>query len=170
MILTAVLVVFALITNGVLAEMPRFGAGLHGGRLLPAADLTTTWSDYLASWHPVNGGTGAPAPVSLLVLALLGTVLAPFGGPSAVLTVVMLFGVPLAGLSAYIASRGLPVPWAKARVLTTRIRRNIKLAECPSYGQSVLAYAPKCPGAADYLSLAREVLGQPAAVAKPVAA
>ena len=108
-VLTAVLVVFALITNGLLAEMPRFGAGLHGGRLLPAADLTTTWSDYLASWHPVNGGTGSPAPVSLLVLALLGTVLAPFGGPSAVLTVVMLFGVPLAGLSAYIASRGLPV-------------------------------------------------------------
>jgi chromosome partitioning protein len=60
-------------------------------------------------------------------------------------------------------SRGQNVPWAAARVLTTRIRRNIKLAECPSYGQSVLSYAPKCPGAADYLSLAREVLGLKAA-------
>jgi chromosome partitioning protein len=74
-------------------------------------------------------------------------------------------------LEAYLErSRGQAVPWAHARVLTTRIRRNIKLAECPSYGQSVLAYAPKCPGAADYLSLAREVMGQKAAVTEPVAA
>src|SRR5437899_163409 len=61
-------------------------------------------------------------------------------------------------------SRGANVPWAQARVLATRVRRNIKLAECPSHGQSIFAYAPKCPGAADYLALAREVLGVPAAV------
>src|SRR5262249_13374113 len=31
-------------------------------------------------------------------------------------------------------------PWAKARIFATRIRRNIKLAECPSFGQSIFAY------------------------------
>jgi chromosome partitioning protein len=56
-------------------------------------------------------------------------------------------------------SRRQNVPWAGAKVLKTRVRRNIKLAECPSFGQSVLTYAPKCPGAADYQNLAREVLG-----------
>jgi chromosome partitioning protein len=54
------------------------------------------------------------------------------------------------------------VPWANARVFGTKIRRNIKLAECPSFGKSVFAYAPKSPGAADYAALAAEVLGTPA--------
>ena len=56
-------------------------------------------------------------------------------------------------------SRGTAVPWADARVFATRIRRNIKLAECPSFGKSIFAYAPGCHGAADYTSLAQEVLG-----------
>src|SRR5499433_553335 len=34
-------------------------------------------------------------------------------------------------------SRGAAVPWAKAQIFNTRIRRNIKLAECPSHGQSI---------------------------------
>jgi chromosome partitioning protein len=57
-------------------------------------------------------------------------------------------------------SRGTTAPWAKARIFNTRIRRNIKLAECPSFGQSVFAYAPTCHGAQDYLALAQEVLGE----------
>ena len=63
-------------------------------------------------------------------------------------------------------SRGANVPWAEARVFETRIRRNIKLAECPSFGKSIFAYAPASHGAADYAALAREVLGE-AAAAKP---
>jgi chromosome partitioning protein len=59
-------------------------------------------------------------------------------------------------------SRGTSSPWAKARIFNTRIRRNIKLAECPSFGQSIFAYAPACHGAEDYAALAREVLGEPA--------
>jgi chromosome partitioning protein len=51
-------------------------------------------------------------------------------------------------------------PWAKARIFRTRIRRNIKLAECPSFGQSIFAYAPTCNGAQDYGALAAEVLGE----------
>jgi chromosome partitioning protein len=57
-------------------------------------------------------------------------------------------------------SRGTNTPWAMARIFSTRIRRNIKLAECPSFGQSIFAYAPTCHGAADYAALAREVLGE----------
>jgi chromosome partitioning protein len=57
-------------------------------------------------------------------------------------------------------SRGTNAPWAKARVFATRIRRNIKLAECPSFGQSIFGYAPNCHGAEDYAALAREVLGE----------
>jgi chromosome partitioning protein len=57
-------------------------------------------------------------------------------------------------------SRGSNAPWAKARIFATRVRRNIKLAECPSFGQSIFAYAPHCHGAEDYAALAREVLGE----------
>ncbi|MCI0455972.1 MAG: AAA family ATPase [Gemmataceae bacterium] len=60
-------------------------------------------------------------------------------------------------------SRSGTAPWARARVLATRIRRNIKLAECPSFGQSIFRYAPSCNGAEDYSALAREVLGEPPA-------
>jgi chromosome partitioning protein len=56
-------------------------------------------------------------------------------------------------------SRGANVPWAAARVFQTKIRRNIKLAESPSFGKSVFGYAPKSPGAADYAALANEVMG-----------
>jgi chromosome partitioning protein len=61
-------------------------------------------------------------------------------------------------------SRGTNAPWAKARIFGTRIRRNIKLAECPSFGQSIFAYARSCHGAEDYAALAREVLGEAPAV------
>jgi chromosome partitioning protein len=61
-------------------------------------------------------------------------------------------------------SRNTNAPWAKARVFKTRIRRNIKLAECPSFGQSIFAYAPRSHGAEDYAALAREVLGEGPAV------
>ncbi|MER6993718.1 glycosyltransferase family A protein [Saccharopolyspora hirsuta] len=103
-VLTAALLLFALI-NALIAG--RLGSGLAGGRLLPVADLATTWRDYLAAWHPVAGGTGSPASPSLLVLAVLGSVL---GGPSVVVSFLLLFGVPLAGVSAYFATRSLPVP------------------------------------------------------------
>jgi chromosome partitioning protein len=66
----------------------------------------------------------------------------------------------VADLSAFLdKSRGSNVPWAGARVFATRIRRNIKLAECPSFGKSVFQYAPKSSGASDYAALANEVLG-----------
>lgn len=51
-------------------------------------------------------------------------------------------------------------PWANAKVFQTRIRRNIRLAECPSFGQSIFQYAPSSKGAEDYASLGAEVLGR----------
>jgi chromosome partitioning protein len=49
--------------------------------------------------------------------------------------------------------------WAGAKFFNTRIRRNIRLAEAPSFGQSILQYAPTSNGAEDYRELAREFLG-----------
>ena len=55
-------------------------------------------------------------------------------------------------------ARDKNLPWSAARVFKTRIRRNIKLAECPSFGQHILRYESASHGAADYRALAREVL------------
>ena len=51
-------------------------------------------------------------------------------------------------------------PWAETRTFHTRIRRNIRLAEAPSFGQSIFSYAPDSNGAEDYQRLAREVSAQ----------
>jgi chromosome partitioning protein len=59
--------------------------------------------------------------------------------------------------------RNADAPWADAKLFRTRIRRNIRLAECPSFGQSIFQYAPTSRGAEDYASLAAEVQGQPPA-------
>ena len=48
-------------------------------------------------------------------------------------------------------------PWKNARIFDSRIRRNIKLAEAPSFGQSIFDYAAKSPGALDYAALVAEV-------------
>jgi chromosome partitioning protein len=45
-------------------------------------------------------------------------------------------------------------------VYRTVIRENIRLAECPSFGQPITSYDPKSAGAADYRALASEIIGQ----------
>ena len=55
-------------------------------------------------------------------------------------------------------------PWFGARVYGSRIRRNIKLAEAPSFAQSIFEYAPGSPGAVDYHNLCNEVIAGEAAV------
>lgn len=47
--------------------------------------------------------------------------------------------------------------WAGAKLFATRIRRNIRLAEAPSFGQSIFDYAAGSNGAEDYMALAAEV-------------
>ena len=47
-------------------------------------------------------------------------------------------------------ARGTNRAWSQAQVLPTFIRRNIKLAEAPSYGKTIFEYDPNCNGAEDY--------------------
>ncbi len=52
------------------------------------------------------------------------------------------------------AASGSGQPWDGAQVFRPAIRRNVKLAESPSFGQTIFDYAPWCPGALDYRTLA----------------
>jgi len=71
-----------------------------------------------------------------------------------------LTGEVVADLAAFLdSSSDCSLPWQEAKIFEARIRRNVKLAECPSYGQSIFEYAPRSHGAADYLALADELLG-----------
>ena len=55
-------------------------------------------------------------------------------------------------------ARGTAPAWNHVRLFETRIRRNIRLAEAPSHGQSIFDYAGDSNGAEDYRALAGEVL------------
>lgn len=55
-------------------------------------------------------------------------------------------------------ARGSEVAWSDATVFLPAVRRNIKLAEAPSFGQTILEYAPTCPGAMDYRTLATRLV------------
>jgi len=46
----------------------------------------------------------------------------------------------------------------KERVFKTIIRENVSIAESPSFGKSVISYAPESHGAEDYMKLAKEFL------------
>ncbi|MEW6077612.1 MAG: AAA family ATPase [Thermodesulfobacteriota bacterium] len=46
-------------------------------------------------------------------------------------------------------------------VFQSRIPRNVKLGEAPSYGMPITLYAPSSPGARSYMALAGEILAQP---------
>lgn len=56
------------------------------------------------------------------------------------------------------SARGTDVPWAEARLFDTVIRRNIRLAECPSHGKTIYEYDPRSHGAQDYTALRDEFL------------
>lgn len=49
-------------------------------------------------------------------------------------------------------------PWAGAKTFETKIRRNIRLAEAPSFGKPIFDYDAHSNGAEDYRLLAQEVL------------
>lgn len=55
------------------------------------------------------------------------------------------------------ATRQPNLPWSEAQMFHTRIRRNIRLAEAPSFGQSIFSYAADSNGAEDYHQLAQEL-------------
>ncbi|MBC2869075.1 glycosyltransferase family 2 protein [Streptomyces mexicanus] len=82
------------------------GGALAGGALLPApADASDLWARYLDSWHPVGAGGTPSAPPYLALVALLSSLL--LGSTGLAVTVLLVGSVPLAGFSAYFASRPL---------------------------------------------------------------
>ncbi len=89
------------------------GARLGGGALVPviggSADL---WNLYVEGYHPAGLGSDAWAPPYVAVLAALSTVL--LGKPWLAVSVLLLGCVPLAGLSAYVATRSMvPGRWTR---------------------------------------------------------
>ncbi len=66
--------------------------------------------------------------------------------------------------------KGSGLPWQDALVLRPAVRRNIKLAEAPSFGQTIFDYAPTCAGAADYRALADAIRQRWVRVEAPAAA
>ena len=50
-------------------------------------------------------------------------------------------------------ARNSDQPWAEAQIIPVTIRRNIKLAEAPSHGQTIFEYEPNCNGSIDYLAV-----------------
>jgi hypothetical protein len=100
------LLAMVLTVLAVLVNRHRLALDLAGGRLLPVESLSQVWSSYLASWHPVGGGSAAPGPAALAVLGILGL---PVGSPAIAVSLLLLAALPLAGLSAYWATRAVPV-------------------------------------------------------------
>jgi GT2 family glycosyltransferase len=101
-VLFAVLLVVSLI-----ACRELMGSGsLAGGALLPApSDVSDLWARYLDGWHPVGIGGTQTAPPYLAIVATVATVF--FGSTGFALTLLLVCSVPLAGLTAYFASRPL---------------------------------------------------------------
>jgi GT2 family glycosyltransferase len=106
----------ALLLISLIAERRLLGTSpLGGGALVPAwGGAAALWQKYLAGFHAVSVGSTASAPPYLAIVAALATVL---GGQAWLAVDVLLLGcVPLAGLTAYRASRWL-VTATPARVL-----------------------------------------------------
>ncbi|MER5429354.1 glycosyltransferase [Streptomyces sp. NPDC002588] len=97
----------ALLLVSLVACRNLLGAGaLAGGALLPApADAAELWSRYLDAWHPVGAGGTPAAPPYLAIIATFATLL--LGSTGLALTVLLVCSVPLAGFTAYFASRPL---------------------------------------------------------------
>ncbi len=57
--------------------------------------------------------------------------------------------------------------WSQATILPVYIRRNIKLAEAPSYGKTIFEYEQNCHGAEDYKEVAEFIHSQFQAQAEP---
>ena len=74
---------------------------LQGGALLPAPQgAAELWQTWRASWHPIGLGSVTPAPVWLLPLAGVATLL--LGSAPAAVWVLLLLTVPLAALAAWV--------------------------------------------------------------------
>ena len=53
------------------------------------------------------------------------------------------------------SARNTNCAWSEAQILPVYVRRNITLAEAPSYGQTIFEYDPSCHGSTDYKQVAQ---------------
>jgi hypothetical protein len=146
-----VLMTLALALVALVAERGLIATGgrLGGGALVPAwGGASDLWAEYLTGWHPVGLGSGTGAPPYAGVLAVLSTLL--LGKPWLAILVILVAGVPLAGLTAYTAARrlrrvGVPVavwtgvtyallPVATGAVATGRIGTVVVIVLLPLIG------------------------------------
>ncbi|OLZ54976.1 glycosyltransferase family 2 protein [Amycolatopsis keratiniphila] len=131
-IVLVVLTALAFVVNG-----SRLGLDLFGGKLLPVGGLGEIWSSYLAPWHAIAGGTASPAPATLPVLGTIGAIFTPIGGPAALVAILLIGDIPLAALSAYVATRHL------------RVRRWVRAVAAAAYGVLPAATASVAQGRLD---------------------
>ena len=57
-------------------------------------------------------------------------------------------------------AQGTNCAWSQAQILPVYIRRNIKLAEAPSYGKTIFEYEQNCHGSEDYRKVAELIHAQ----------
>ena len=100
-----VLLFLTLTVIALVAERSLLGsAPLSGGALVPAwGGASSLWQEYVQGFHPVAIGTTASTPPYVAVLAVLATVLG--GKPWLAVNVILLGCVPLAGATAFLATR-----------------------------------------------------------------
>ena len=154
----------ALTVISLVAERRLLGTSpLGGGALVPAwGSASRLWAEYLAGFHAVGVGSTASAPPYLAVVAALATVL---GGQAWLAVDVLLLGcVPLAGITAYLATRRLVtataarvwlaaayalLPVATGAVAAGRLGTAFAFAILPLIGVSAarMVTAPRTPGA-----------------------
>ncbi|MGW4630035.1 glycosyltransferase family 2 protein [Streptomyces rubiginosohelvolus] len=82
------------------------GGALAGGALLPVpAELGSLWDRYADAWHTVGTGGTQTAPPYLALLAALSALF--LGSTGFAVSVLLVCSIPLAGATAYFASRPL---------------------------------------------------------------
>ncbi|MFH8480459.1 glycosyltransferase family 2 protein [Streptomyces sp. NPDC018055] len=82
------------------------GGSLAGGGLLPApAEAGELWDRYADAWHTISTGSTETAPPYLALLAALSALF--LGSTGFAVAAILVCSVPLAGLTAYFASRPL---------------------------------------------------------------
>jgi GT2 family glycosyltransferase len=100
-----VLLFLVLTAIALAAERSLFSISpLGGGALTPAwGGASALWSEYLQGFHPAGIGTAAGTPPYVAVIALLASLLG--GKPWLAVDVILIGCIPLAGVTAYLASR-----------------------------------------------------------------
>ncbi|MFB6427265.1 glycosyltransferase [Streptomyces microflavus] len=101
-----VLFVLLLVVSLIACRNLLTGGSLAGGALLPApAEAGELWGRYADAWHTISTGSTETAPPYLALLAALAALF--LGSTGFAVAAILVCSVPLAGLTAYFASRPL---------------------------------------------------------------